>query len=111
MVVIAVALSPLVLAAAGEAVNLDWQHMSDIGQAYGAAAAVFSALAFTAVAVSIAYQARAVNQQHFQAVRGFQWELLNMVADEVTPTTHGSRGSSMRSTARLWRQGRRLNPQ
>jgi hypothetical protein len=81
-VVAGVALSPLALAAAGNTLALNWQDMGNIGQAYGAASAVFSALAFAAVAMSIAYQARTVNQQRFQVVRELQRELLSMVADD-----------------------------
>ena len=53
----------------GSDLNPDWRHLADIGQAYGAASAIFSALAVAGVAAGLVYQARALRLARVQAIR------------------------------------------
>ncbi len=91
----AAVLSPLLLVAIGQVGALDWVELSNIGQAYGAASAVFSALALTGVVVSVGYQARAANVQRAQAVREQHRELLRLMIDD--PQTYAPVWSSRRA--------------
>ena len=79
--------SPLALAAVGKSFDLNWVQLSNIGQAYGAAAAALSALAVAGVAISIRYQARAMHQQRVLASQDKLYERLRMVLDD--PETYG----------------------
>jgi hypothetical protein len=62
-------------------------RLSNIGQAYGALAALFSALALGAVSFSVYYQYRQHQQVSITAWRSMQESLLRMVIDE--PETFG----------------------
>ncbi|BCY09579.1 DUF6082 family protein [Actinoplanes sp. L3-i22] len=78
-------LSPLALAAVGDLIAEDWVRLGNIGQAYGAASAIFSALALAGVTASLVYQARSVGQHRVQAVREQHADILNMIcADPET---------------------------
>ncbi len=77
-----VLLSPLLMRQLGTLWGLDWARLSNIGQTYGAASAILSALALGAVAVSLLVQARQTKVQQIQAVRGFHLELLRMTLDD-----------------------------
>jgi hypothetical protein len=79
-----VLLSPLLMRQLGTLWGLDWARLSNIGQTYGAASAILSALALGAVAVSLLVQARQTKVQQIQAVRGFHLELLRMTLDDPT---------------------------
>ncbi|MBG0568019.1 DUF6082 family protein [Actinoplanes aureus] len=68
--------SPAALALADLFWKPDWRHLADIGQAYGVASAIFSALAVAGVAASLVYQARALRLARVQAIRTTHWELL-----------------------------------
>lgn len=77
----AVLLSPLALGLfTGDGV--DWKRASAIGQTYGAASAVLSAIALAGVCVSIILQARANYQARVQAVREMHSDLLKMALDD-----------------------------
>ena len=73
--------SPAALALADLFWKPDWRHLADIGQAYGAASAIFSALAVAGVAASLVYQARALRLARVQAIRTTHWELLTMAME------------------------------
>jgi hypothetical protein len=77
-----VLLSPLLIRQLGTLRGVDWVRLSNIGQTYGAASAILSALALGAVAVSLLVQARQTKVQQVQAVRGFHLELLRTTLDD-----------------------------
>ena len=77
-----VLLSPLLMRQLGMLRGVDWARLSNIGQTYGAASAILSALALGAVAVSLLVQARQTKVQQVQAVRGFHLELLRTTLDD-----------------------------
>lgn len=81
VLVVAIA-SPLALNAAGTAFDLNWVLLGNIGQAYGAAAAVLSALALAGVAASIRYQVRAIHQQRILASQDKLYDMLRMIIDD-----------------------------
>jgi Family of unknown function (DUF6082) len=56
----------------------DWSLLSNVGQTYGFAAALLAGLAFTAIAISIFYQARQTTIAQLQAARTFQLELFSL---------------------------------
>ncbi len=60
------ALPPLIMAASGR--RLSWTDMADIGDAYGGASALLSAVALCAVGASLAYQQRQIRQEMAVAV-------------------------------------------
>ncbi|MFC4535973.1 DUF6082 family protein [Sphaerisporangium dianthi] len=79
-----VAVSPVLideLTASGTVRRLDWQRLSAIGETYGTVAALFSALAFMAVTISLAIQAGEAKVNRLQAVRGYHVQLMLMAAD------------------------------
>ena len=81
--VVAVAFaSPAGLALADLFWKPDWRHLADIGQAYGAASAIFSALAVAGVAAGLVYQARALRLARVQAIRTTHWGLLTMAMEQ-----------------------------
>jgi hypothetical protein len=73
--------SPAALALADLFWKPDWRHLADIGQAYGAASAIFSALAVAGVTAGLVYQARALRLASVQAIRTTHWELLTMAME------------------------------
>lgn len=73
--------SPLILAAIERVWGLDWRRMADIGQAYGLASAMFSALAVAGVVVTIVYQARQLRMARLEAVFDRHRELLERVME------------------------------
>jgi hypothetical protein len=75
-------LSPVTLGVVDLIWKPNWSHLADIGQAYGAASAVFSALAVAGVAASLIYQARALRLASVQSIRSSHRELLTRVMDD-----------------------------
>jgi hypothetical protein len=61
--------------------SLDWVRLSSIGETYGAAAAVLSALAFISVTMSLTSQIREARASRVQSVRGHHEGLLKMAAE------------------------------
>lgn len=76
-----VVLSPLVLRFV-TADGVDWDRASAIGQTYGAASALLSAIALAGIGISIVLQARANDQARVQAVRQMHSDLLKMALDD-----------------------------
>jgi hypothetical protein len=76
-----VLLSPLLMREIGAVRGMDWTRLSEIGQTYGAASAILSALALGGIAISLFVQARQTRAQQLQTVRAFQLELLQMTPD------------------------------
>ena len=77
-----VALSPFAFELLESINGVNWQRLSDIGQTYGAASALLSALAITGVAISLVLQAKEMASSRRQSSRTFHHELLRMAADE-----------------------------
>ena len=76
--------SPLLLSILAEWTSLDWARLADVGQAYGAASAIFSALAVAGVAASLIYQARQLKLARLQHTRSVQRELNLRIVDDPT---------------------------
>ncbi|WP_372442950.1 DUF6082 family protein [Actinomadura barringtoniae] len=62
--------------------SIDWRLLSDVGQTYGAIAAVLSAGALVALGFSLFFQTRELRQSREQAARTTHAELMKMVLDE-----------------------------
>lgn len=77
-----VLLSPFILIWVGAIRAEDWNRLSAIGQTYGAASAVLSALALGGVAVSLLVQSRDGRAQQAASVREFHRELLELTFSE-----------------------------
>lgn len=78
----AVALSPVVVERIGDASDAQWQRLSNVGQAYGAASAMLSVFALLGVAVSLILQSRENRAAREQARRALHFELLKMAMDD-----------------------------
>jgi hypothetical protein len=59
-------LSPLLLRQIAKLGGVDWAKLSNIGQTYGAASAILSALAVGGVAISLFLQANRVGQTRYR---------------------------------------------
>jgi hypothetical protein len=79
--VIVVAVSPLTLDLFGGSAN-SWARRGNIGQTYGAAAALLSVLALGGVAVSLVLQARESKASREHASRLIHTDLLKMAMDD-----------------------------
>ena len=77
-----VLLSPFVLIWIGAIREEDWTRLSNIGQTYGAASAVLSAMALGGIAVSLIIQSRDGRAAQAASVREFHRELLETTALE-----------------------------
>jgi hypothetical protein len=75
-------LSPLMLRGIDSIGGADWTRLSEIGQTYGAASAILSALALGGVAVSLFFQARQARAQQIQMVREYYRELVRMTLED-----------------------------
>jgi hypothetical protein len=73
----AVAFSPLALRQATR-VKLNWLLVGNAGQAYGAASSILSAMAFFAVAITLAFQIRQNREGRTYAIRELHSSLLRM---------------------------------
>src|SRR5690242_93952 len=82
-VLAAIALSPLALLAFKRTNGVDWTRLSEIGQTYGAASAVVSALALGGVALSLFLQTRQSRAEQVQAIRGIHTELVRMELEDL----------------------------
>jgi hypothetical protein len=78
----AVLLSPLLLRQVAERSTADWASLSNVGETYGAASALLSALALTGIAASLFFQARQATGQQIQTVRMLHVELTQMALAE-----------------------------
>jgi hypothetical protein len=75
-------ISPLALRGLVSVRGFDWSRLSDIGQTYGAASAILSALAFGGIAVSIFIQIRQAKTQEIQATYGFYFDLMRITLED-----------------------------
>nr|BFE88033.1 hypothetical protein GCM10020093_106340 [Planobispora longispora] len=76
-----VAVSPLALGALGAQAD-DWEHLSLIGQTYGAASTLLSVLALVGVAVSLVLQAREAKSDREQTLRMLHVDLMKMAMED-----------------------------
>lgn len=84
LVVVLVMLSPLVINHVGLASSLNWPLLSNIGQTYGAASALLTALALIGIAGSLIFQVRAIRVSRDFSSREHHAHLIEMaLSDEV----------------------------
>jgi hypothetical protein len=81
LIVAGTIISPTILLLIERVAGVDWKHLADIGQTYGVASAIYSALAVAAVAVGLLYQARAYRLARVQSIRTSHREILGRVMD------------------------------
>lgn len=74
-------LSPLLLQQLSKVKGVDWARLSDIGQTYGAASAILSAIALIGVTFSLAIQAQQARTERVRITRDRHTELLRIVLD------------------------------
>jgi hypothetical protein len=72
------ALSPLALREMTHLSNIDWEQLSYVGQTYGAASALLSALALTGIALSLTLQARELRTARKDSERNHHFRLMEM---------------------------------
>jgi hypothetical protein len=77
-----VVLSPLALREISDLQKLNWPHLSDVAQTYGAVSALLGALALGGVVFSLIYQSRALNIASIQAQRELHNDLLKMAMED-----------------------------
>ncbi|GAA4475272.1 DUF6082 family protein [Phytohabitans houttuyneae] len=73
---------PLALAIIDRWWQPDWRRLADIGQAYGAASAVFSALAVAGVAAGLIYQGRQLRLVRIQVARDKHEQLMTLAIND-----------------------------
>ncbi|MCG5215201.1 DUF6082 family protein [Streptosporangium soli] len=79
---LAVILSPLALGVVEGLTRSSWTRLSEIGQTYGGAAAILTAVAFGGVIASLILQVRESKVSREQAVRSMHSDLVRMTMDE-----------------------------
>ncbi|WP_420802763.1 DUF6082 family protein [Streptomyces adustus] len=82
-IVALVVCSPFILRAAAPA-GMDWNRLSEVSQAYGAVAVLFSAAAFLGAVVSIWYQAKQTRLMHEEIRSSMHKELILRALDDET---------------------------
>jgi hypothetical protein len=73
--------SPLLLRQLAKIKGIDWTNLSNIGQTYGAASAILSAVALIGIALSLFIQARQAKIERVRITRERQMELLRIILD------------------------------
>lgn len=68
----------------------EWQRLSDIGQAYGAASSILSALALIAIGISISLQVKEMRLARSAALRAHHMQLMQIYIEN--PALHGAFG-------------------
>ncbi|GGS47925.1 hypothetical protein GCM10010156_03360 [Planobispora rosea] len=76
-----VAISPLALDVLGAQAD-NWEHLSLIGQTYGAASTLLSVLALIGVAISLVLQAREAKSDREQTLRMLHTDLMKMAMED-----------------------------
>lgn len=100
--------SPVAMSKIAASTDVDWEQLSYIGQTYGAASAIFSALALTGVAVSLILQARQARAARKEIERNHHFQLMEMAINDPELLTCWGATSSERG-ARTLRQRLYLN--
>ena len=76
-----VLISPLLLRQLGRIGGIDWTRLSNIGQTYGAASAILSAVALIGISLSLLIQTRQARTERIKITRERHMELLRIVLD------------------------------
>jgi hypothetical protein len=79
--------SPLLLRQLAGIRGVDWAGLSDVGQTYGAASAILSAVALIGIALSLLVQARQARTERIRITREHHMELLRVILD--APDVYG----------------------
>ncbi|MEV4320696.1 DUF6082 family protein [Microbispora rosea] len=74
--------SPIAMSKIAAFAHEDWEQLSYIGQTYGAASAIFSALALTGVAASLILQARQARATRKEIERNHHFQLMEMAIND-----------------------------
>jgi len=93
-----VLLSPLILRQLGNAKGVNWAELSYVGQTYGAASAVLSAVALLGVSISLLVQTRQARTERVRITRERHIELLQIILsdpDVYYPVTGGEKWSTI----------------
>src|SRR5262249_35576449 len=80
-------LSPFLLRQLGQIKGIDWTKLSNIGQTYGAAAAILSTIALVGVTLSLLIQTQQARTERIRITRERHMELLHIILD--TPEVYG----------------------
>lgn len=105
--VVLVIVSPIVLVLVDKVPGVNWPRLAEIGQTYGAASALFAALALFGVAGSLVVQGRQVRLAQVQAARSLQVELMKMAMDDsdLTPLwAYSAQGDQSRARRSMFLQ-------
>ena len=73
--------SPLLLRQLAQIKGIDWTELSNIGQTYGAASAILSAVALIGITLSLMVQARQARIERVRITRERHMELLRIILD------------------------------
>jgi hypothetical protein len=73
--------SPLLFRQLGSIKGVDWTKLSNVGQTYGAASAILSAIALLGVSLSLLVQARQARTERIRITRERQMELLKIILE------------------------------
>jgi hypothetical protein len=90
--------SPLILRQFGHIKGIDWAELSNVGQTYGAASAVLSAVALLGVSLSLLVQARQARTERTRISRERHIELLQIILNDPDiyyPVTSGQKLSTI----------------
>jgi hypothetical protein len=79
--------SPLLLRQLARIRGIDWTGLSNVGQTYGAASAILSAVALIGITVSLLIQARQAKTERVRITRERHTELLRLILD--APEVYG----------------------
>jgi hypothetical protein len=79
--------SPLLLQQLAQTKGIDWAGLSNIGQTYGAASAILSAIALIGITLSLIIQARQARIERVRITRERHMELLRVILD--APKVYG----------------------
>lgn len=75
-------ISPFFLREIGRIKGINWTDLANIGQTYGAASAILSAIALIGIALSLTLQARQARTERIRLVRDRRIQLLEAVLDQ-----------------------------
>src|ERR1022692_2593180 len=73
--------SPFLLRQLAQIKGFDWTELSNIGQTYGAASAILSAVALIGITLSLLIQARQATTERVRITRERHMELLRVILD------------------------------